>query len=567
MRFFTRHIAVSRTFRNLLLISAILIVLTSLLSLWMVRDAWVQYHTAQNNLMQFEYFNHVLEASNALASERAYSNELILEQKGAKDAAWQALVTSRARTDAMLTRIPKHLLSASLMKATRSQLVISRQGVDAFRHRTIIDPVEAQQAISSMLRTTDFYHEALFLKTTEFIKREPSAAGPILRAQALGELRDTAGRIGSSLLIPLATETTVPQASREFISGGLERIKLLLWLLGSQGAETSWLPEFQNQVADAASQFEKEGAALIRQLEEQSGKKGGHVQQSEEFARKYHASLHGLNALLDVYMNGLKEHYMTQKKLALMRLFAIVLTILTVYALTVTAILYFRSRILSPILRLNNIADTIIDGQASDSVMPDAIAEEVQSLFSSLGALGERLREQTILSKRFKRQSEEDTLTQLLNRRAFDYQAETLLLLATREYPAWLVILDVDRFKSINDRWGHTAGDTVLIALGEVLRQFSLPGEGDIVARIGGEEFAMMFRTPEAQDAIGYVQRIQNAIRQLELETHEGERFHITASFGVASGYQKPLSALFAEADAQLYRAKNSGRDRICQHS
>ncbi|MCS2157805.1 GGDEF domain-containing protein [Scandinavium sp. H11S7] len=538
------------------------IVLTSILSWWLLSGSWNAWHSARNDVIQFNDFYHVLQVSNDLASERAYANELVLSPMERKAQAWKSLNDSRRITDRNLERIPQNLLSPALLMATIEQLNNSRVSVDTYRNQELSDPREAQRSISAMVEATDFYHSALFQHTSSFLLLEPKALGPILRAQALGELRDATGRLGSQVLIPLATHTPIPLSNMEALSRGMERIDVLWWLLRTQGEEANYLPGFPQRLDNVRQQFESQGVALLNKLRSESVTNQPYSVDAENFAVRYHESLNAFDQLLNTYLTGVNKLYVHAEHQALLHLVLIVIILIMLCALTAGLIFYIRSRVLQPILRLNQIASGIIAGKHQETLMDESTAEEVQALFSSLGTLGAQLREQTILSKRLQRQSEEDPLTHLFNRRAFDELAGNLLAQATHEHPAWLIMMDVDHFKSINDTWGHPTGDKVLVALATTLKKYSRPG--DVIGRLGGEEFAVVFRTPGHEDVTGYTTRIQNEIRQLRFEGPKGEPFSITVSFGVASGWQRELGEVLAEADAALYEAKNSGRDRIC---
>ncbi|MGL4724850.1 MAG: GGDEF domain-containing protein [Scandinavium sp.] len=542
--------------------AAATIVLTSILSWWLLSSSWNMWNTARNDVIQFENFYLVLQVSNDLASERAYANELVLSPANTKLQSWRKLEASRLLTNSDLKKIPANLLSPALFNATLDQLERSRQHIDIYRERVLRDPIEAQRAINAMVAATDFYHEAVFRHTSEFLLLEPSALGPILRAQALGELRDATGRLGSQLLIPLATQTPIPLHNIEAISRGMERINVLWWLLHTEGDEAGYLAGFTQLLGNTRQQFEEQGISLINTLQAESEQGQAYSVDAENFAVRYHASLNTFDELLDTYLVGVKKHYVESEKQAALHLLMVIIILIALCLLTTGLIYYVRSRVLQPILRLNQIATGIIAGDHQDTLMDDSTAEEVQELFSSLGTLGNQLREQTRLSKKLKRQSEEDPLTHLSNRRAFDAMAGKLLQQANRDFPAWLIMMDVDHFKAINDTWGHPTGDKVLVQLAATLKKFSRPG--DVMGRLGGEEFAVMFRTPGHEDVTGYTTRIQNEIRRLRFEGPKGEPFTITASFGVASGWKRDLSEVLAEADAALYQAKNSGRDRIC---
>ncbi|MRS17032.1 diguanylate cyclase [Enterobacteriaceae bacterium RIT691] len=542
--------------------AAATIALTTILSWWLLSGSWDAWKTARSDVIQFDHFYLALQVSNDLASERAFANELVLSAPSSKAKAWQALEASRRLTDNDLAKMPEHLLSPTLLAATTEQLGRSRDVVDRYRSAGIKELGNAQQAIDAMLSATDFYHEAMFRHTREFLLMEPAALGPILRAQALGELRDATGRLGAHLLIPLFTKTPITIEGIEDLSRGIERINVLWWLLDTQGDESGYLNDFRDLLKSTHKQYQEEGAELINTLMNESKQGVPFSIDADQFAARYHASLSTFDDLLDTYLAGVKKHYLNAEKEALFHLVLVVIILALLCLLTMGLIFYIRSRVLQPILRLNQIATGIIAGQHNETLGDGSTTEEVQELFSSLGTLGNRLREQTRLSKKLQRQSDEDPLTRLFNRRAFDTLAGELLQQANQDSPAWLIMMDVDRFKSINDTWGHPVGDQVLIKLAVTLKKYSRPG--DVIGRLGGEEFAVMFRTPGHEDITGYTTRIQNEIRKLQFTGPQGETFSITASFGVASGWNRALSEMLSEADAELYRAKNTGRDKIC---
>jgi len=153
-----------------------------------------------------------------------------------------------------------------------------------------------------------------------------------------------------------------------------------------------------------------------------------------------------------------------------------------------------------------------------------------------------------------------DHLTGLANRRRFERQLEREVGRTLRlGHPFSLLMLDIDNFKRLNDTFGHNIGDEAIRRIGRVLREGT---RGiDLAARIGGEEFAILLVETELGKGLEVAERLRVAIRNMKIPT-AGQ---ITASFGVAecpSCAQTSLDILKA-ADALLYQAKGSGRDRV----
>lgn len=158
--------------------------------------------------------------------------------------------------------------------------------------------------------------------------------------------------------------------------------------------------------------------------------------------------------------------------------------------------------------------------------------------------------------------SDRDALTGLLNRRGFEAAMADALAKADRAgRPISLVVADIDRFKRVNDRWGHAAGDAVIATFAAVMR--SQAREGDVVARVGGEEFVAGLWNADAAGARLYAEARRTAFALVPMAgLPANERF--TASFGVAE--RRPgegVGALLKRADAALYEVKRAGRDRV----
>jgi diguanylate cyclase (GGDEF)-like protein len=156
-----------------------------------------------------------------------------------------------------------------------------------------------------------------------------------------------------------------------------------------------------------------------------------------------------------------------------------------------------------------------------------------------------------------------DWLTGLYNRRHFETLARAELARSQRYLrPLSVLMIDIDHFKAVNDQFGHAAGDRVLQAVAAVCR--SIKRDADVVARVGGEEMAMML--PETTDAAAaqFAERLRAQLRDCAPYI-EGAKVPVTVSVGVAgAGPQTSgVEALLRCADLALYEAKRSGRDRV----
>lgn len=154
-----------------------------------------------------------------------------------------------------------------------------------------------------------------------------------------------------------------------------------------------------------------------------------------------------------------------------------------------------------------------------------------------------------------------DPLTRLYNRRYFDARLNSELAFARRHgTPVALLLIDIDHFKNVNDRYGHPVGDLVLKRVAAALLSILRPE--DVLARFGGEEFTVIVRNVKRAGAESFAERVRRSIEGLSFNEPE---LQITVSVGVACGRPglPPPSAegLIAAADEALYRAKESGRN------
>ncbi|WP_159887036.1 histidine kinase N-terminal 7TM domain-containing diguanylate cyclase [Paenibacillus puerhi] len=196
-----------------------------------------------------------------------------------------------------------------------------------------------------------------------------------------------------------------------------------------------------------------------------------------------------------------------------------------------------------------------------------------QVRYSSLrGRAGERVgsllmlidvTEQRRLQDQLKKLAYYDGLTDILNRATFIHRAQELLRQSEQEgHPIACILLDIDRFKHINDTYGHDAGDRAIVHVVAVIQR--LLSRGELFGRYGGEEFVILLPSPSIREAGETGERIRHTLEEHPLEIDD-RRLVITASFGIShsSGSGNSLEVLLRDADAALYQAKREGRNQV----
>jgi diguanylate cyclase (GGDEF)-like protein len=168
---------------------------------------------------------------------------------------------------------------------------------------------------------------------------------------------------------------------------------------------------------------------------------------------------------------------------------------------------------------------------------------------------------QVVNTRRMRSMAMTDELTRLPNRRHILAATEIAFDAAKREArSAAVIVLDIDHFKRINDAFGHAAGDTVLQSVAHTCRVALRPA--DLIGRIGGEEFLVVLPSATEQQAREVAERLRLAVERIDL-TSIAPALHVTISLGVRIATDYNSSAAIAAADSMLYRAKESGRNRV----
>ncbi|MFV1984456.1 MAG: diguanylate cyclase [Thiohalomonadales bacterium] len=183
--------------------------------------------------------------------------------------------------------------------------------------------------------------------------------------------------------------------------------------------------------------------------------------------------------------------------------------------------------------------------------------------------LKDQARELKIINEELARLSTTDNLTNLFNRRLFDEMIDTELSFAIRhkEYLS-LVVLDIDHFKSVNDKYGHIQGDKVLIDVANLLKDNCR--SSDVVFRIGGEEFAILCRRTKYEESKIMVENLRISLEQHKFKIKK-EVFTVTGSFGIVTIPDTDINIqhqdyFYRYADKAMYYSKNNGRNQVTHY-
>lgn len=261
---------------------------------------------------------------------------------------------------------------------------------------------------------------------------------------------------------------------------------------------------------------------------------------------------------------------------------------MVMWALGISAVVLLLAGLLSaviaasvirPISNIRNQVARLRDGElhvrinVRDTGVLADLAQGINEMAERMAVTQDQLREQVMLATHELREQKEaaellarvDPLTGLSTRRAFTEMADVEIQRALRYgVPLSLIMLDLDRFKSVNDTFGHVGGDAVLIDFSHILGQEVR--EIDVVGRLGGEEFAVLLPNTPLDEAVAVAERMRAAVERSTVLL-QGQTLRYTVSLGVAQFVpaEQSLSSFLGRADVALYRAKRQGRNRVEQ--
>jgi len=538
------------------------------------------YRRYSLGIAEFERYRLALLAANAISAERAPANSLMgaSEEKVAEfqkqlqehrafvgralDALQASFATDRARFDMELAALTQ----------LREDLAAGREAVDEM---TALPPIEHRgrgiaTAIGKMFHAADTAFDMTDHLGETIVSNHSQISTEIVMANACARLREHAGRFGSYVVMLLTAEKADDAELSLLLANTAGRIDALRELIASYGA--AFLAD--KTVAQSLREMDQAyfGAALpyawgvaLKALKEPGLMTAG------EFTFNYVPGMQPVERLRDLIIERLSAHIVAARDNAGLLLGIAAALTLLVTALLMVISLALRRLLFRPLLSAKDQIVQIAQDDLDEPPLPHSFSREIREMFDGLQTLRESQRkrraletERDRLTDRLKTLSETDGLTGLLNRRAIDTIGIQAITEAARtgESVAFLMF-DVDHFKAVNDTYGHGVGDLVLQRVAETIR--AEVRSSDVVARFGGEEFAVLARSITSDGGRQLADKLRLAIAAMVVAP-EHDMLRITASFGVAMWQPgaESWAELVERADRQLYRAKNLGRNCVC---
>ncbi|MDB5892936.1 MAG: hypothetical protein JWQ88_467 [Rhodoferax sp.] len=568
------HMSLSRLLGWL---AALLVVATLALVGRTAMTEWRSLSASRASLQAVTHLRLALLAAEMVSRERGPANGALGADAPLTPLLRQALDRARERTDRAFADLQAVLPVASdaarQMAQARSVLGQARSAVDGALALPQRDrpPQAIRNAVYGMVAVVPLLAPVSSLLTKQAQQAYPELGDAVQAARLSSELREHAGLLGSHFTAGLARqlpfspqEATDIEQTRGRIAGLRALIELRLLMPGQPAA----MAEAWRQVR--IQYFEGAGQLLANVIA--AGKTDGRYGlDPAAFAAMYVPQMNTILNLRNVLLDQAMAEAHAENDRAVRVLAWVVAGSAALLLVLGGAVLLVHRRVLRPLVQTTRALKALAESP-TDALLPTApVDDEIAAVIGAARALQVQTRQREVLERerdalitQLQAQSSTDFLTGLPNRRAFFAAADAVVAQARRlGFGVAVVVLDIDRFKQLNDTRGHAFGDEALVAVANAVR--SALRLGDLAARFGGEEFVVLLSHCDEVQGMRLAERLREVIALTPVNSPAEVPVLVTASLGMADSatHGLALQRLLSQADAAMYRAKQAGRNRV----
>lgn len=576
------HTLTLRGWFRLLAVGLVLVVLVGVARL--VSLEWAQFEQSQRAQQAVQRLRVALVAAEMVSRERGPTNGLLGEAiAGGRPEQIERLKLARARTDDALQAYQRvleddrgptehqdaHRAALELAQALRR----ARDRIDQLLAR----PGEQRSAqeiragVQAMIDLMPRLAPAITAFAEEAQRADAQLGPAVWSARLAAELREYAGQLGSLFTPALSRQQPFTDSERLAIERVKGRIDQLHHLLGLRVSAQDRTPSVRAAQAAMTQRYFGNAALLLEEVERAGRSQGRYGLTPAEFAARYVPDMDAIVELRDALLSEAEQRSLHAREQSSRSMAGLAGLTTLLMALVLLILHLIRQRVVLPLLQAAAALHAMGRGDLSPALPAPRANDEIAAIIGGIEALRHQSRvrmdlehERDKLIETLREQSATDFLTGLPNRRAFFEAAEAEIARARRHgFNVVLLLFDVDHFKRVNDQLGHTAGDLALVSVAGVLQQGMR--QGDLAARLGGEEFVALLSHCSIDAGMAFAERLREAIQAEAINVGGGQPpLHLTVSIGLADSvsHGHELDDLMARADEAMYRAKHAGRNR-----
>lgn len=321
-------------------------------------------------------------------------------------------------------------------------------------------------------------------------------------------------------------------------------------------------PEYLYLYGQVKTQFIDQGLPIVNRLVQESRNQQPYFltanQLTDAIVDKFTTVVNLQKYLLETHALSARHRMESEQRQFFITLFISLLSL----SVAVFTMLYTRKKLFEPLIYARNMILELSQVQERDYIGAASIqTKEVHTLTDALDKLKEMLKQRDAFEFQLQNSANTDSLTGVSNRLALEVYLKNIATQPDRFQELTLIMVDIDNFKYVNDRFGHILGDSVIVEIARCLK--ANIAQSDLIVRFGGDEFLILIDRIQWDWALQISESILADVSRLNFNSSmSNEQLNVSVSIGVATGAES-WEALFNRADASLFKAKAQGRNKV----
>lgn len=550
-----------------------LVIILSLLfmAVPLVVGSYQDYIKTRQALAEIKSLRAVADIAYKVSKERAPANkmmssgshDLVKNQQELKK--FRVIVDEQIDTSILILKQAGYVSLANELQTNfkenlrQARRVVDYYGETPYAART---SVQLDNAILGMFGAWDNCREILQKLMLQLKSKDSRISNYFTLIIVLTDMRDQAGRMASNIIAPLSFNEEIPGNNRARSLQTQHQARYLWILVDTLQPEQAKTPEYRRLYSRVKTEFIDQGIPIVERLLEESQKGEPYYLNGTQLTE---AIVDKFTTVVDLQSYILNESVViaTQENAIARNGFFLTLFIsLISLATALLTLIYAQRRVFSPLIKARTL---ILDLSHSSDHCKDEMnvttKGEFFSLFEAIDRLQRMLQQRDAFEFQLKNIANTDPLTGVSNRLALSEYLKIVESYPQKFTQTCLMIIDIDRFKQVNDQYGHIVGDRVIVSIAEQLKQNIR--SSDLIVRYGGDEFLILLEQVQFIDARLLAEKIRMAISLEEIcLSGSDEKLHVSVSIGFAIGAVSWID-LLEKADRSLLRAKARGRNAV----
>jgi diguanylate cyclase (GGDEF)-like protein len=530
-----------------------------------------EYSRANRALVNIQALQVFAETSNKISRERAPTNKAMSSSTANFPDRIKELQDYRKDVDQQINLTVETLNKAGFTSLAdqvdvqlRHDLNIARKQVDAYLALPLKErnSVQMDQVIQGMFRAWDSCRAMLQQLINHSKKNNSDVTDYASIVLILADLRDQSGRVASNIMAPLSFSEPLPEYNKARSLQTQEQVKYLWRLMDTMQIESLKTPEYLYLYGQVKTQFSDQGLPIVNRLVQESRNQQPYFltanQLTDAIVDKFTTVVNLQKYLLETHALSARHRMESEQRQFFITLFISLLSL----SVAVFTMLYTRKKLFEPLIYARNMILELSQVQERDYIGAASIqTKEVHTLTDALDKLKEMLKQRDAFEFQLQNSANTDSLTGVSNRLALEVYLKNIATQPDRFQELTLIMVDIDNFKYVNDRFGHILGDSVIVEIARCLK--ANIAQSDLIVRFGGDEFLILIDRIQWDWALQISESILADVSRLNFNSSmSNEQLNVSVSIGVATGAES-WEALFNRADASLFKAKAQGRNKV----